>query len=76
MWVAPGDAAAFEERRRAWLAARPLTIRTLDIGGDKYVSYLDLPGEANPFLGRRGLRLCLDHPDLFKQGGDRPVDGG
>jgi phosphotransferase system enzyme I (PtsI) len=37
----------------------PVILRTLDIGGDKEVPYLDLPKEANPFLGVRGLRLCL-----------------
>jgi phosphocarrier protein FPr len=43
----------------------PLIIRTLDIGGDKAVPYLDLPPEQNPFLGMRGIRLCLRRPDLF-----------
>ncbi len=43
-----------------------LIVRTLDIGGDKSVSYLSLPQEANPFLGKRGLRFLLDQPDLFK----------
>lgn len=44
---------------------QPVTIRTLDIGGDKYLPYLKLPAEANPFLGWRALRLCLDTPELF-----------
>jgi phosphocarrier protein FPr len=44
----------------------PLIIRTLDIGGDKSVPYLDLPAEENPFLGVRGVRLCLVRPELFK----------
>lgn len=44
---------------------RKLIIRTLDIGGDKQVPYLHLPHETNPFLGVRGLRLCLRRPDLF-----------
>lgn len=44
----------------------PLIIRTLDIGGDKAVPYLDLPPEENPFLGVRGLRLCLRRLDLFR----------
>lgn len=44
---------------------RRLIIRTLDIGGDKQVPYLNLPHETNPFLGVRGVRLCLRRPDLF-----------
>ncbi|MFW5489044.1 MAG: phosphoenolpyruvate--protein phosphotransferase [Desulfovibrio sp.] len=43
----------------------PIIIRTLDIGGDKAVSYLDLPPEENPFLGERGIRLCLNRPEMF-----------
>lgn len=48
------------------LAGRPLIIRTLDVGGDKPLAYLRQPHEQNPFLGRRGLRYCLDHPGLFR----------
>ncbi len=48
------------------LGDRPLIIRTLDIGGDKIVPYLDLPQESNPFLGVRGVRLSLAHPELFR----------
>ncbi len=44
----------------------PVTLRTLDIGGDKSLRYLVLPKEDNPFLGNRALRLCLDMPDMFK----------
>lgn len=47
------------------LGGLPLIIRTLDIGGDKNVPYLNLPAEANPFLGVRGIRLCLAKPELF-----------
>lgn len=47
------------------LGTRPLIIRTLDIGGDKPLPYLELEPEANPFLGWRGLRLCLGRPDLL-----------
>lgn len=47
------------------LGGRPLIIRTLDIGGDKAVPYLNLPKEDNSFLGIRGIRLCLARPDLF-----------
>ena len=48
------------------LSSHPLIIRTLDIGGDKPLSYLHLPSEANPFLGWRGIRVLLDYPDLLK----------
>jgi multiphosphoryl transfer protein len=48
------------------LGGRRLTIRTLDIGGDKAVPYFPLPTEANPFLGRRGLRLSLCYPEVFR----------
>ncbi|GHT80855.1 phosphoenolpyruvate-protein phosphotransferase [Actinomycetota bacterium] len=44
---------------------RPLVIRTLDIGADKQVDYLDLPKEENPALGYRATRFMLDMPDLF-----------
>ncbi len=44
----------------------PLIIRTLDIGGDKALPYLGLPAEENPFLGVRGIRLCLRKPELFR----------
>jgi len=47
------------------LGDRPLIIRTLDIGGDKEVPYLNIPREDNSFLGIRGIRLCLVRPDLF-----------
>jgi phosphocarrier protein FPr len=43
-----------------------VTIRTLDVGGDKPLSYVPRPPEANPFLGVRGLRLSLSRPDLFQ----------
>jgi len=45
---------------------RPVIIRTLDIGGDKQLDYLDLPKEDNPFLGLRALRLCFDMMPIFK----------
>ncbi|MDK8182690.1 phosphoenolpyruvate--protein phosphotransferase [Paenibacillus sp. UMB4589-SE434] len=45
---------------------KPVVIRTLDIGGDKELPYLELPKEMNPFLGYRAIRICLDRKDLFK----------
>lgn len=48
------------------MGERPVVMRTLDVGGDKMLPYLDLGREANPFLGWRAIRLCLDQPDLFK----------
>ena len=50
----------------AALGARPLTIRTMDIGGDKPIPYLPLPREDNPALGLRGLRTSLWQPDLLR----------
>jgi phosphocarrier protein FPr len=47
------------------MGQKPVIIRTLDIGGDKPIPYLDMAEEANPFLGWRGIRFCLDHPELF-----------
>jgi phosphotransferase system enzyme I (PtsI) len=49
-----------------WAAGRPVTIRTLDAGGDKPVPGLTMADEANPFLGLRGLRLSLAHPQAFR----------
>ncbi|MDF3003092.1 MAG: ptsP [Bacillota bacterium] len=45
---------------------KELIIRTLDIGGDKQLEYMDLPKESNPFLGYRAIRLCLERVDVFK----------
>ncbi|WP_182201262.1 phosphoenolpyruvate--protein phosphotransferase [Paraliobacillus salinarum] len=45
---------------------KPVVVRTLDIGGDKELSYLDLPKEMNPFLGFRAIRLCLERDDIFR----------
>ena len=45
---------------------KPVVVRTLDIGGDKELPYLDLPKEMNPFLGFRAIRLCLEEKDLFR----------
>jgi phosphocarrier protein FPr len=48
------------------LEGRRLTVRTLDVGGDKPVPYVPVSGELNPFLGSRGLRLSLQHPAVFR----------
>ncbi len=61
-----------EEQYQAYRAiieafgSRPVILRTLDIGGDKDLPYLDLPHEMNPFLGFRAIRLCLARPEIFK----------
>jgi phosphocarrier protein FPr len=62
-----------EEQREVYaqvaaaLGGKPVIVRTLDVGGDKPLAYLPMPAEANPFLGVRGLRLCLSRPDLFRE---------
>lgn len=48
------------------MEGKSVVIRTLDIGGDKKLTYLPLPEEMNPFLGYRAIRLCLDRKDIFK----------
>ncbi|SES69414.1 phosphotransferase system, enzyme I, PtsI [Salinibacillus kushneri] len=45
---------------------KPVVVRTLDIGGDKELDYLDLPKELNPFLGFRAIRFCLERDDIFR----------
>lgn len=61
-----------EEQYRAYsqmvkaLGGLPLIIRTLDIGGDKNIAYLNMPPEDTFFMGIRGIRLCLARPELFK----------
>lgn len=62
-----------EEQRQAYQAVleamgdKPVIIRTIDVGGDKQLDYLPLPGEANPVLGLRGIRLAQVRPDLLDQ---------
>jgi phosphotransferase system enzyme I (PtsP) len=59
-----------EEQRKFYreqletFSPRPVTMRTLDIGGDKDLPYFPIK-EDNPFLGWRGIRVCLDHPEIF-----------
>ena len=57
--------AVYDEIAEA-LGARRMTLRTLDVGGDKPLPYLPMTPEANPFLGQRGIRLTLEHRDLLR----------
>lgn len=63
----PNEEEQFEAYRRVLVdaAGKPVTLRTLDIGGDKTLPGLPMPHEENPFLGNRALRLCLTHKELF-----------
>jgi phosphotransferase system enzyme I (PtsI) len=65
--AAPSEDEQFAAYRAALetMGGRPVVIRTLDIGGDKPLPYLDMPPEPNPFLGVRALRLCMRRPELF-----------
>lgn len=62
----PGEAVQVAEYRRVLevFSPRSVTMRTLDIGGDKPLAYFPLE-ESNPFLGWRGIRISLDHPEIF-----------
>lgn len=64
---APDEEEQYNAYRQTALAlkGRPLVIRTLDIGGDKQVPYLDFGQEENPFLGCRAIRYCLQHEEIF-----------
>ena len=64
----PGEEQQYSTYRRIveWAQGRPVTFRTLDAGGDKPIPGLTPTGESNPFLGVRGLRLSLAHPDVFR----------
>lgn len=64
----PGEEEQYQIYRRVLLAfgEKPVVLRTLDVGGDKQLACLELPHESNPFLGVRGLRLCLAHEALLR----------
>ncbi len=64
----PGEEAQYGIYRQLleWADGRPVTVRSLDAGGDKPVAGLTLDGERNPFLGMRGLRLSLRRPEVFR----------
>lgn len=63
----PTEEEQFQAYRKVLMTygSRPVILRTLDIGGDKPLDCLDIPKEANPFLGNRALRLCFQHPKMF-----------
>ena len=63
----PSEEEQFEFYKAVALKAKgkPVTVRTLDIGGDKKLPYFHFPEEQNPFLGYRAIRLCLDRKDIF-----------
>ncbi len=65
----PSEQTLFESFREAVRVMAPhhVTIRTLDIGGDKFASHLDLAEEMNPALGLRAIRFCLKEVDIFKR---------
>jgi phosphotransferase system enzyme I (PtsI) len=64
----PSEEEQFQAYRKVLLTygRRPVTLRTLDIGGDKPLACLELPKEDNPFLGNRALRLCFQRPEIFR----------
>ena len=64
----PDEDAQYQAYRRilAWADGRPVTIRTLDAGGDKPIQGVTVDGESNPFLGLRGIRLSLRRPALLQ----------
>ncbi|MDN5362342.1 MAG: phosphoenolpyruvate-protein phosphotransferase system enzyme [Moorella sp. (in: firmicutes)] len=64
----PGEEEQFQAYQEVVAAfqGQPVVVRTLDVGGDKPLPYLNLGHEENPFLGLRGLRLCLTRQELFK----------
>lgn len=64
----PAEHEQFEYFRRvgAAFAGQPVVIRSYDLGGDKFPAAFDAPYEANPFLGWRSIRVCLDQPEIFR----------
>jgi phosphoenolpyruvate-protein phosphotransferase (PTS system enzyme I) len=64
----PTEEEQYESYRSAAAALKPepLIIRTLDLGGDKFMSHLNVPAEMNPFLGWRAIRFCLQEKEIFR----------
>lgn len=67
--VPPGEEQQYQAYRQAAqiLKPLPLVIRTLDLGGDKFLAHMPLPREMNPFLGWRAIRFCLQQPEMFRE---------
>lgn len=65
----PGEEEQFEIYREVVEKVKPhcVVFRTLDIGGDKFFSDVQIAAELNPFMGQRAIRLCLQHPEIFRQ---------
>jgi phosphotransferase system enzyme I (PtsI) len=63
----PSEEEQFQFYRKVAIKSKnkPVTVRTLDIGGDKQLSYFGIPDENNPFLGYRAIRICLNQKDIF-----------
>ncbi len=64
----PTEEQQYEAYRAAAAALKPapLIVRTLDLGGDKFMSHLNVPAEMNPFLGWRAIRFCLQEKEIFR----------
>jgi phosphotransferase system enzyme I (PtsI) len=64
----PGEEEQYQAYRAAAVALKPLpvVVRTFDLGGDKFLSHLQVPTEMNPFLGCRAIRFCLQQRDIFR----------
>jgi phosphotransferase system enzyme I (PtsI) len=67
--VPPSEEQQYDAYREAAQSLKPLpvVIRTLDLGGDKFLAHLPLPRELNPFLGWRAIRFCLQEQDIFRE---------
>ncbi|WP_323146788.1 phosphoenolpyruvate--protein phosphotransferase [Pseudomonas marginalis] len=61
------QATTYSAIARALGTERNLVVRTLDVGGDKPLAYVPMEAETNPFLGLRGIRLCLERPQLLRE---------
>lgn len=72
LYMSRSDLPNEEEQYQAYkkvvleMAPKPVIVRTFDLGGDKFLSHLQMPHEMNPFLGWRAIRFCLATPEIFK----------